>query len=860
MLLALSGLAALAAPLVIAPAAMAGTYRISDDTSQIIDSWTLSKPSGYYGCSFVSRPGPCADGDVAMPTSLRIFALGNVAADSEAYWYWVAPPTVSIVSGSITVVYNTTPDTRVFMKSRLRSGTFGSQPQLHTANDKGTATWGIPADSEAVAVYLKSVAAHNFADKWQNTVNITSMEATLRDDVAPSGSLSGVLAAGQWLNQSQPVCLRVSAADDGSGVASSQLRDALGTVLDSHAVTLEEVRQPGELDYSHDLCLTPSDFTDGDHQLTVRVADAAGELLDLPVTLHADSHAPVVATALPAASTTDRRPAVSFSVDAGPSGLASFQAELDGMPMSVVGANAAYLPTTDLAYGTHTVTWSATDTAGNHRDAFWTFDVVDDTPPSLAAASPADGAAFEARRPSIGFQVADSGSGVDPASLRVLLDGSDVAPFGSLADGSFTYQPSTDLGYGRHVISVAVSDRSGNAMAPARWAFDIVDRTAPVLGDVRPDDGSAGADRTPSISFAVADAGGTGVDAGSISVTLDGDDVSDQGALVGDRFALTPAQPLAFGLHTVVAHAADVAGNVSAPLAWTFEVRDELAPVVANRLPVPGSMVAGAAVIGFDVSDLGSGVDDGSLQVMVDGSDVAAWGTLSSGRFRYAPGNLGAGVHTIAVTVADLSGNTVGPVMWQFAVADPATFDLVGIAAPGRTTAGQRVELRFAARSNGVGLAGAVVRASSRVAGQVSFSAGRLLTAGAGGEVSLPVAPLHTTTYRFELASDPSVSIEHTVVVGQRVTLTAASTTVRRGTPIRLSGRVLPAHPGQALRIQMLTGRGWVTVAAPKLSARSLFSGTLLPRLPGRYLFRVVAPATALNASGTSRTVSVRVT
>jgi hypothetical protein len=63
-----------------------------------------------------------------------------------------------------------------------------------------------------------------------------------------------------------------------------------------------------------------------------------------------------------------------------------------------------------------------------------------------------------------------------------------------------------------------------------------------------------------------------------------------------------------------------------------------------------------------------------------------------------------------------------------------------------------------------------------------------------------------------------------------------------------------------ALRIQMLTGRGWVTVAKPKLSAGSLFSGTLLPRVRGRYLFRVVAPGTALNASGTSRTVSVRVT
>ena len=153
-----------------------------------------------------------------------------------------------------------------------------------------------------------------------------------------------------------------------------------------------------------------------------------------------------------------------------------------------------------------------------------------------------------------------------------------------------------------------------------------------------------------------------------------------------------------------------------------------------------------------------------------------------------------------------------------------------------------------------------MVRASSRAAGQAGFSAGRLLTAGAGGEVSLPVAPLHTTTYRFELASDPSVSVEHTVVVRQRVTLAATSATVRRGTPIRLSGGVLPAHPGLALRVQMLTGRGWVTVATPKLSTRSLFSSTLLPRVRGRYLFRVVAPSTALNASGTSRTVSVRVT
>ena len=336
------------------------------------------------------------------------------------------------------------------------------------------------------------------------------------------------------------MCVNVSAADEGSGVASSQLRDALGTVLDSQAVALQPVRQPGDVDYSQPLCLTPSGLTDGDHQLTVRVADAAGELLDLPLTVHTDSHAPVIRTSLPGASTTDRRPTVSFSVDAGPSGLASFQAEVDGRPMSVLGDNATYLPTDDLAFGQHTVTWSATDLAGNHRDAFWTFDVVDDVPPALSGAAPADGTSFELRRPTVGFQLSDAGSGVDPATLHVLLDGSDVAPFGSLADGSFSYQPQADLGYGSHVVRVAVSDRSGNAMAPMQWSFNVVDRTSPLLGDVRPDDGSGGADRTPAISFAVTDAGGTGVDAGSIVVTLDGADVTAGGSLSGGRFALTP--------------------------------------------------------------------------------------------------------------------------------------------------------------------------------------------------------------------------------------------------------------------------------------------------------------------------------
>ena len=227
LLLMLCSAAALAAPLAIAPPALAGTYHMTMDTSKSTDGWTLAHDNGFWGCSFSSRPGPCADADVPAPTSLRLFARGDVNAGDLAFWSWEGPPTVSIASGSVTVNYATTADTRVFMKARLRNFAYASQPQLHTASDDGTAIWKIPAGNSNVGLFLTSLADHSFSNKWSNTMRVVSIDAMLRDDTAPVATVTGPLASGQWLNQAQAVCATVSASDAGSGVASSQLRDNL---------------------------------------------------------------------------------------------------------------------------------------------------------------------------------------------------------------------------------------------------------------------------------------------------------------------------------------------------------------------------------------------------------------------------------------------------------------------------------------------------------------------------------------------------------------------------------------------------------------------------------------------------------
>ena len=840
-----------------APAARAGTYDVSVSTAAEVSGWQFFHDAGFYGCSIKSHPGPCADGDVPSPTPLRIFAYGTAAHQANAYWEWLAPPTTTIESGSIRVVTATAAtDTYAYMKARLRSEAFVGSPQLHTVSNDGTYVWSIPSGNEAIGLFLKTDVDRTYNDKWKNTIRVTDLTARLRDDTAPAVVLSGPLASGTWLNQSQQVNLTVTATDAGSGVASASLRSG-GAVLDTDAVPAQSATQPGRTDYTGTLGTSPAALGDGSHTLGVVVADAAGETATTPVQVRVDAHAPVAVAMSPAASTTNVRPDVSFSVDPGPSGLGTFEASLDGAPMQISGADATSTPQADLAYGVHTVTFHATDGAGNSRDGSWTFAVVDTTPPSLSHAVPADGSSGEDRRPEIAFDLADAGTGVDPATLRVVLDGTDVSAAGTFSAGHFSLQPGANLAYGTHHVKVAVSDRSGNAMTPAQWTFAVADVTPPVLSDATPKDGSSGADRTPVISFQVADIG-IGVDPDTIAVTLDGTQVGAGASYVAGRFTYVPPAALGFGVHTVSARVSDLAGNRSPALAWSFTVADEDPPVISGQRPLAGSIVPGATVIAFDMADAGTGVDAATLRVDVDGSDVVSWGSLTGSHFAYAPGNLGAGVHTIAVTVADNSGNVAGPVMWQFAVADPATLALAPAGGPASITYGQAATLRFAATSNGAGMAGARLLVSARPAGSATFGPARVVTASAAGVAEFAVTPAHTTVYRVELEADPSVQAERTLVVHQRVTLAASKTRMRRGGTLQLSGRVAPARSGR-VSIQLLTATGWRTVARPKLSARSAFRATVIAALPGRYVLRAVVSAGQANAGGTSASVSVRV-
>jgi hypothetical protein len=359
---------------VLAPAvARAGTYTISVKTAQDTTGWSFAHAPGFFGCSSRLHPGPCAG--VPSPSPLRILAFGQAAKLSNAWWQWQAPATTTIASGSLSVVYRTgATGTSAYMKARLRSGSFPSSPQLHPATGDGSAVWSIPAGNQIVAVFMKTDVARDYADQAKNTIRITALVARLTDDTAPRVALSGRLADGRWHNEAQPEPLTVTAADAGAGVRSARLMEAAVT-LASDVVLRRAGVHPGRTAYSHNLETTPASLGDGAHTLAVTVADASGETAVASVVLRVDAHAPVARGLEPVRTTTDRRSPVSFSVDPGPSGLGQFDASVDGRPMAISGSTATFVPRSNLAYGTHTVRWHATDGAGNVRDSFWTFTV-----------------------------------------------------------------------------------------------------------------------------------------------------------------------------------------------------------------------------------------------------------------------------------------------------------------------------------------------------------------------------------------------------------------------------------------------------------------------------------------------------
>ena len=136
-------------------------------------------------------------------------------------------------------------------------------------------------------------------------------------------------------------------------------------------------------------------------------------------------------------------------------------------------------------------------------------------------------------------------------------------------------------------------------------------------------------------------------------------------------------------------------------------------------------------------------------------------------------------------------------------------------------------------------------------------------TTGASGNYSVTAKPLVKTQYRaIAQASPPVRSAPRLVLVRTRVGLRLSDSTPRRGSLVRFSGSVTPAHDGLRVLIQKRSPSGrFVTVARPMLRDAGSTNSTYTKRL--RILrdgvYRAKLPSDIDHANGISRTRSVTV-
>ena len=97
----------------------------------------------------------------------------------------------------------------------------------------------------------------------------------------------------------------------------------------------------------------------------------------------------------------------------------------------------------------------------------------DSQPPSITDVTPGEGVRVGDRgRVHVFARLGDVGSGVDPASVRLRIDGRDVTAGAHISADEVRFRD--NLLDGRHTAELEVRDRAGNATRKA-WTFQVVD-------------------------------------------------------------------------------------------------------------------------------------------------------------------------------------------------------------------------------------------------------------------------------------------------------------------------------------------------------------------------------------------------
>lgn len=241
--------------------------------------------------------------------------------------------------------------------------------------------------------------------------------------------------------------------------------------------------------------------------------------------------------------------------------VASSDPSVATVPSSVVvaaGSTTAPVAVSAVAAGTVQVTASL-----GQSSAASTVQVV--APPVISGETPRDVTLAGGATPEVAASYSSPGSSIDPASVRLQLDGTDVTAASTVAASGVLYLVTRPLADATHTVSLTVADVLGGTTTRT-WAF-AVDDPAPNFYNETPR-GVSLVDRNPRIRVLLS---GFGIVPTSVRISIDGADVTGQADVGIDHIVYTPVTALANGDHTVSVSATDGRGATGSKQ-WTFTI------------------------------------------------------------------------------------------------------------------------------------------------------------------------------------------------------------------------------------------------------------------------------------------------
>jgi hypothetical protein len=556
----------------------------------------------------------------------------------------------------------------------------------------------------------------------------------------------------------------------------------------------------------------------GANPLLVQAADGFGQSATASLTVIRTSQTPVPAStqagplmveSLSPGSVSPQNVTITGAVPASIP-AAALQAQVDGAPPINVALDPSgsfrfttTLPLDGSADGTHTVRFTATDSAGNSTGFASASFTLDTRAPqvTLATATPAPGVAT-AINPTLTGQVADATSGV--ATLEAQVDSGPFTPLTVDAAGRFqlvTALPLDGSADGLHTVTFRATDLAGNVSGLTSASFTL-DTAAPQVTLTTPAS-SAPANTNPSLIGRVSDAT-SGVAA--VQAEVDSNPFETVSVDATGQFQFTPALPLdgsADGLHTVHFRAIDLAGNVSGLVSDTFTL-DTRAPQVVLPGPVPSGAIDTNPAIAGRATDANSGI--ATVQAQVDSGPFNAVSLDASGQFRLVTtlplDGSADGSHTVHIVAQDLAGNSSTPVEFSFVLdTRPPTIDLAS-PAPGSVTAASPI-LQGTVTDAGSGVASLQVQvdSSSPVAATVDPATGAFVF-----PTNLATGGTEDGTHTVQLrAVDRAGNVSNSTALSfvldstpPAITITSPSTAVATDSNLTIMGQVADQLSGVA--------------------------------------------------------------